>query len=35
LKVVKATCKKTGKQFNVVRHPSAKSVYKTLSEITG
>ncbi len=35
LKVVKATCKKTGKQFNVVRHPSAKSVYKTLLEITG
>ena len=35
LKVVKATCKKTGKQFNVVRHPSASSVYKTLSEITG
>lgn len=34
LKVVKATCKKTGKQFNVVRHPSAKSVYKTLLEIT-
>ncbi len=35
LKVVKATCKKTGKQFNVVRHPSANSVYKTLSKITG
>ena len=35
LKVVKATCKKTGKQFKVVRHPSAGSVYKTLSEITG
>ncbi|MDL1958864.1 MAG: DUF2325 domain-containing protein [Deltaproteobacteria bacterium] len=35
LKVVKATCKKTGKQFKVVRHPSANSVYKTLSEITG
>ena len=35
LKVVKATCKKTGKQFNVVRHPSANSVYKTLSRITG
>ena len=35
LKVVKATCKKTGKQFNVVRHPSANSVYKTLSEIAG
>ena len=35
LKVVKATCKKTGKQFNVVRHPSANSVYKTLLEITG
>lgn len=35
LKVVKATCKKTGKQFNVVRHPSASSVYKTLSEIAG
>jgi hypothetical protein len=35
LKVVKATCKKTGKQFNVVRYPSANSVYKTLSEIAG
>jgi len=35
LKIVKATCKKTGKQFNVVRHPSANSVYKTLSKITG
>ena len=35
LKVVKATCKKTGKQFNVVRHPSASSVYKTLVGITG
>jgi hypothetical protein len=35
LKVVKATCKKTGKQFKVVRHPSTNSVYKTLSEITG
>ena len=35
LKVVKATCKKTGKQFNVVRHPSANSVFKTLSKITG
>jgi len=35
LKVVKATCKKTGKQLNVVRYPSAGSVYKTLSEIAG
>jgi hypothetical protein len=35
LKVVKATCKKTGKQFNVVRHPSAGSIYKTLVEIAG
>jgi len=35
LKIVKATCKKTGKHFNVVRHPSAGSVYKTLVEIAG
>ncbi len=31
LKAVKATCKKTGKQFNVVRNPSARSVCKALS----
>jgi len=35
LKIVKATCKKTGKQFRVVRHPGAVSIYKTLSEIAG
>jgi hypothetical protein len=35
LKVVKATCKKTGKQFNVVRYPSASSIYKTLSKVAG
>ena len=32
LKAVKATCKKTGKQFNVVRHPGVRSIYKALSK---
>ena len=33
LRIVKATCKKTGKQFRTVRNPGANSVYKSLSEI--